>query len=136
MIQIRFASLKKLHLILDGQCFPLYLYESNEIEGGLFAFSRDKSSLLKTDSITENTTNNLRKKYSQPLIQPKDIFYYIYSLFHMKEYKNRFFNNLSRELARIPFPNNYENFKEISEAGFHLGNLHVNFKRQKNFPSK
>ena len=46
---------------------------------------------------------------------------------HSPEYRERFQNNLSKELPRIPAIKKYEDFKAFSKAGRQLGELHINY---------
>jgi predicted helicase len=57
-----------------------------------------------------------------------------YGLLHSPEYRERFKNNLSKELPRIPAVKKYEDFKTFSDAGRTLGNLHVNFEKLDPYP--
>ncbi len=53
-----------------------------------------------------------------------DIFYYVYGLLHHPEYRERYADNLKRELPRIPFA---PDFWAFSDAGRKLADLHLNY---------
>jgi len=53
-----------------------------------------------------------------------DIFYYVYGLLHHPAYRERYADNLKRELPRIPFA---PEFWAFSEAGRRLADLHLNY---------
>ena len=55
------------------------------------------------------------------------MFYYIYGLFHLPAYKERYEHNLQKALPRIPFIKDFTAFKE---AGKKLAELHVNYEKQ------
>jgi len=64
-------------------------------------------------------------------ITKKDIFYYIYGLFHHEGYKEKFANSLSRELPRIPMA---PDFRKFCEAGQALAWLHLNYDTCPRYP--
>ena len=43
-----------------------------------------------------------KKFYPEEKISKEDVFYYIYGLLHSEDYRNRYANNLSKQLPRIP----------------------------------
>lgn len=108
-------------LMFNGQCFSRYLYIDGE----------------KIDSISDEAFEHFKSAYgSESLKMTKDdIFYYIYGIFHSIEYRNKYANNLSKELPRIPRVENYEQFKIFSEAGRKLAELHVNYENQPEYPN-
>ena len=57
----------------------------------------------------------------------EDIFFYIYGLLHSEDYKNRYADNLSKELPLIPCVKKASDFWHFSQAGRDLGALHVNY---------
>jgi len=61
----------------------------------------------------------------------KDIFYYVYGLFHHDGYKEKFANSLSRELPRIPMA---PDFRKFCEAGEALAWLHLNYETCPRYP--
>jgi len=59
------------------------------------------------------------------------IFYYIYGLLHHPGYREKFADNLKRELPRIPF---LADFRAVSEAGRRLADLHVGYEEVEPWP--
>ena len=53
-----------------------------------------------------------------------DIFYYVYGLLHHPEYRERYADNLKRELPRLPFA---PAFWPFAEAGKRLADLHLGY---------
>ena len=60
--------------------------------------------------------------------------YYVYGLLHSPEYRERFQNNLSKELPRIPAVKKYDDFKAFADAGRRLVGLHVSFEKVSPYP--
>lgn len=122
-----------LHLIGDAQCFPFYFYDSIQSESRSDLFSRDEnySELTRQDGITNNALAHFNKNYPSALITKEDIFYYIYGLLHSEEYRQKFADNLSKQLPRIPCVKKIEDFWAFSKAGCSLSKLHVNYEAVK-----
>ncbi len=73
---------------VDGfRCFPLYTYA---LDGK-----------LRRENITDWALGQFRAKYG-PDVTKRDIFHYVYGLLHSPEYRERYKENLKRELPRIP----------------------------------
>lgn len=115
-------------LIEKGQCFPLHLYEEAQPDDGLFAASEDQASgLTRRDAITDEGFAHFQAAYPGQEISKEDVFYYIYGLLHSTDYRERFKNNLAKQLPRIPAVKTFEDFAAFRDAGRALGDLHVNF---------
>ena len=120
--------LPNLHNVDSGQCFPLYLYEDAQPEDGLFAVAEtDGSRLTRRDAITDIGLAHFQRAYPGQDISKEDLFYYIYGLLHSPEYRERFKNNLAKQMPRIPAVNTFDDFIAFRDAGRGLGDLHVNF---------
>ena len=103
--------------LLDAgaQGFPRYIYsENNE----------------KIDAITDTALEHFASVYNGISISKDDIFFYIYGILHSNEYIDKYKNNLSKELPRIPRVATHEQFKAFSDAGRKLADLHVNYESQ------
>ncbi|SIO29630.1 DEAD/DEAH box helicase [Vannielia litorea] len=115
-------------LIEKGQCFPLYLYEETQPDDGLFATSGDHAGgLTRRDAITDEGLAHFQAAYPGKEISKEDLFYYIYGLLHSPDYRERFKNNLAKQLPRIPAVKTFADFAAFRDAGRALGDLHVNF---------
>lgn len=111
-----------------GQCFPLYLYEATQPEVGLFTNLEDSSgNATRRDAITDEGLAHFQSAYPGELISKEDLFYYIYGLLHSPDYRERFNNNLTKQLPRIPAVKSYADFIAFRDAGHALGKLHINF---------
>ncbi|OOF62442.1 damage-inducible protein [Rodentibacter sp. Ppn85] len=125
-----------LHLIGDAQCFPLYLYEKNESEqaGGttdLFAKNAENHTACegytRRDAITDVALEHFKTAYPNENISKDDIFYYIYGLLHSETYHEKYADNLSKQLPRIPCVKCAADFWAFSQAGQELAQLHLNY---------
>lgn len=136
-----------LHFCGDSQCFPLYWYEEVESEsrtwfGELFptqaslfgakqltfadAVSTKSSRWERHDAITDAALSVFRESYTDETITKRDIFFYVYGILHSPEYRERFANNLKKELPRIPLARDFAAFRK---AGGRLADLHVNYEK-------
>ncbi|QHB18448.1 DEAD/DEAH box helicase [Mannheimia pernigra] len=118
----------------NGQGFPLYLYEKIESEnttnGDLFAENGKTviDGYERKDAITDKALKHFTEFYGeQENIQKEDIFYYIYGLLHSEDYREKYADNLSKQLPRIPRVKSAEDFWAFSNAGRELAHYHLNF---------
>lgn len=115
------------------QCFPLYLYEQQDKEpGGLF--EGQSSDVQQRDAITDAGLAHFQAAYPGEEITKQDIFYYVYGLLHSPDYRDRYADNLTKELPRIPCVKTYPDFRAFSDAGRRLGDLHVNYETAEPYP--
>ena len=122
-----------LHTMDTGQCFPLYLYEKPG-DGSLFGQEKaDKHGYIRRDAITEDALLMFQKAYGAGITR-LDVFHYIYGLLHASAYRNRFANNLSKQLPNIPLVADKKHFYGLTEAGEKLGGLHTGFDRVEPWP--
>lgn len=115
------------------QCFPLYLYDQHDEElGGLF--EGQSSGLQRRDAITDAGLVHFQAAYPGEEITKEDIFYYVYGLLHSPDYRDRYADNLTKELPRIPCVKSYADFRAFVDAGRLLGDLHVNYEAVEPYP--
>lgn len=136
--------LPDLHMMQTGQCFPLYLYDDPEGEaagadsqGALFGEQVAASTLRKRkDAITAEAVEYFQSAYETSPITREDIFYYVYGLLHSPDYRERFADNLGKELPRIPRVKTPGDFWAFSRAGRELTELHLNYETVAMYPAK
>jgi len=116
-----------LEMISKGQCFPLYLYEKTQPNDGLFADVCDQTKFERRDAITNDALAHFKNAYPNISISKKDIFYYIYGLLHNEDYRERYFDNLTKQLPRMPLLKTSSDFLAFSKAGRDLAELHLNY---------
>ncbi len=86
--------------------------------------------LVRRSAITDDALAHFRQPYSPEdaeNISKEDIFYYIYGLLHSEEYRERYADNLSKQLPRIPRMKHYADFVAFSQAGRDLADLHLHY---------
>lgn len=102
------------------------------MQGDLFDFPADKKTKKWTrrSAITDQALAHFREPYNDAArIEKEDIFYYIYGLLHSEEYRERYADNLSKQLPRIPRMKTYATFAAFSQAGRDLAALHLHYER-------
>jgi predicted helicase len=135
--------------LANGQCFPLYLYESTEESdeidfdgtGDMFAAKAGKSAAGKGGytrkyAITDSGLKHFSDAYPGEIISKEDLFYYVYGLLHSPDYRERYADNLSKELPRIPCVKITADFWAFSKAGRALAKLHLDYEKVKPYPVK
>ncbi len=101
--------------------FPLYLYP-DEPEKQLF-----DNEVHKADRIPNFTSEFLQAIKESLDSEPtaEEIFYYIYAVLYSPTYRKRYQEFLKIDFPRIPLPEDYEVFKELSNFGKELVDLHL-----------
>ena len=113
--------------MFNGQCFPLHIFEKPEADKGLLKEEVDENGYKIIDGISDKGFQHFRDAYPNKKFTKEDLFYYIYGLLHAPEYRERFQNNLTKELPRIPAVKTFDDFMAFAKAGRELGALHVNY---------
>jgi len=133
--------------MVGSQYFPLYLYDDPKLEtaetspkqSALFG-ELDQLTQISTakrrDAITAEGLLHFQSAYPGENISSEDIFYYVYGLLHSPDYRERFADNLGKELPRIPRVKTAADFWAFSEAGRKLADLHLNYESVEPFPLK
>lgn len=135
-----------LHTLDTGQGFPLYLYtepvdEDEQAESpitdipALLEPIKGESESVVTPSLMM-VWRTLHAVYPNEAISKEDVFYYVYGLLHSPDYRERYADNLSKELPRIPCVNTAAVFWVFSKAGRKLADLHLNFETVEKYPLK
>ena len=96
-----------------NQCFPFYIYNEDGTN--------------RRENITDWTLTQFRTRYRDETITKWDIFHYTYGILHHPDYRERYQENLKRDLPHIPFA---EGFWGFAKAGTRLADLHVNYESQ------
>ena len=93
-----------------AQCFPFYVYNQDGTN--------------RRENITDWGLKQFRNHYGDNTITKWDIFYYVYGLLHHPGYREKFADNLKRDLPRIPFA---PDFQAFASAGKQLAQLHLEY---------
>ena len=94
------------------QCFPFYVY--------------DEDGTNRRENITDWALEQFREHYKDKKIDKWAIFHYVYGLLHHPGYREKFADNLKRELPRIPFA---PDFRAFAKAGKKLAALHLDYEQ-------
>lgn len=111
----------------DGgiQCFPMYFYEERKDFNS--TDSNNENRYIRRDAVNDDVLASLKEKYMDETISKEDVFYYAYGVLHSQIYLERYSENLSKELPRIPYVNSVNDFWGFSKAGRDLAYLHLNY---------
>jgi predicted helicase len=129
------SRLPDLHILQTGQCFPLYLYDEahDQTDPDLFSGSTVLER-QRRDGITDESLAHFQAAYAGEVISKEDLFYYVYGILHSPDYRERFADNLSKELPRIPAVKKAADFWAFCQAGRALANLHLNYEIVEPYP--
>lgn len=126
--------------LAKGQCFPLYLYDEAAQEQAsdtqdMFATpAATGTQRPRRDAITDAGLAHFQEAYLGETIGKEDLFYYVYGLLHSSDYRERYADNLSKELPRIPRVKTAADFRAFSQAGRALADLHLNYETVQPYP--
>ncbi|MFL5703496.1 MAG: type ISP restriction/modification enzyme, partial [Ktedonobacteraceae bacterium] len=99
------------------QWFPFYTY------------AEDGSN--RRENITEWALKQFQEQYG-PEVTKRDIFHYVYGVLHSPQYRERYAENLKRELPRILFVGP-KAFPVFVETGARLADIHLNYEQAKEY---
>jgi len=101
--------------------FPLYLHSADS-----------KEKMLGEEVSKPERTPNFSKEFLEALQEtlgtepaPEEILYYIYAALYSPTYRKRYEEFLKFDFPRIPLPSDLEKFKNLSELGKELVELHL-----------
>lgn len=132
-------ALADLQVHFNGQCFPLYLYdekaEAQESRvSDMFSEPTADAPRKRRDAITDEGLKHFQDAYVGEAISKEDLFYYVYGLLHSPDYRERYADNLSKELPRIPRVKMASDFWAFSKAGRDLAHWHLNYETVEPYP--
>ena len=105
-----------------SQCFPFYTYNEDGTN--------------RRENITDWALTEFQTHYRDDTITKWDIFHYTYGFLHHPDYREKYQENLKRDLPHIPTPlasldrGVAADFWEFAKAGARLADLHVNYESQ------
>jgi predicted helicase len=129
-------ALPCLDTLEKGQCFPLRVYEPCEDQqyGSLFLKSETVGNYSVADGVSVFGLKRMRSAYSGETITEEDVFYYVYGILHSEDYRQRYADNLSKQLPRIPCVKSFSDFQAFAAAGRALGDLHCGYESVEPYP--
>ena len=121
-------TMPDLELIPKGQCFPRYRYRKvSDSQGEVF----DQPVLEQFDNISDTALHQFQVHYQNNAINKDAIFDYVYGVLHVPAYRERFANDLSKDIPRIPMAGDFHAF---ATAGTKLAALHLGYETCEEYP--
>ena len=120
-----------------GIVFPLYLYKENMgQEERIVNFNKEQydkiaKGLNYLPCYDDNVLIDPISKYNG-VLYPQALFDYIYAVLHSPSYRERYKEFLKIDFPRIPYPTDWEKFRDLAELGEELRQLHL----MEDLPSK
>jgi predicted helicase len=102
------------------QCFPFYTY--------------DEDGNNRRENITDWALRQFQAHYGIPITK-WDIFHYTYALLHHPGYRERYAENLKRELPHIPMLGTGDTFTTLVAIGQQLRHLHIEYETVEEHPA-
>ncbi len=122
-------TMQDLHFVAFGQCFPRYRYRQRaDSQGELPGIESD---VERIDNISDTALRAFRARYNDATIAKDAVFDYVYGVLHAPGYRERFANDLAKELPRIPFA---PDFHAFAKAGRELAELHLGYESCEEYP--
>ena len=103
------------------QCFPFYIY------------AEDGSN--RRENITHWALTLFQTRYGEQ-VSKHDIFHYLYALLNHPQYRERYAENLKRDLPHVPLLHSKEAFLACVAIGRQLMDLHLHYEEAKEYPLK
>ncbi|WP_048439237.1 type ISP restriction/modification enzyme, partial [Caenimonas sp. SL110] len=94
-------------------------------------------SILSENGASSNTgavQSHFQSAYCDDDLSKQDVFYYVYGILHSQEYRDRYADNLVKELPRIPRVKLAVHFWNFCAAGRKLADLHLNYETVEPYP--
>ena len=110
--------------------FPLYAYKENMgEEERIVNFNKDlydsiAKGLNYLPCYDDNILVDPTSEYNG-VLYPQDLFDYIYAVLHSPSYRERYKEFLKIDFPRIPYPTDWEKFRDLVEKGEELRHLHL-----------
>ena len=114
----------------NASVFPLYIYKENlGEEERIVNFNKDlydriAKGLNYLPCYDDNVLVDPTSEYNG-VLYPQDLFDYIYAVLHSPSYRERYKEFLKIDFPRIPYPTDWEKFRDLAEKGEELRQLHL-----------
>ena len=124
-------------LLGAGQLFPLYIYTENMgkeeriVNFNKALYDKIAKGLNYLPCYDDNVLIDPISDYNG-VLYPQALFDYIYAVLHSPSYRERYKEFLKIDFPRIPYPTNWEKFRDLAELGEELRQLHL----MEDLPSK
>ena len=115
-----------------AQCFPRYLYlMRTDVQNANLTIQQIDEPHDREDNISDTALHDFREHYRDDTIAKDAIFDYVYGILHSPIYHEKFANDLTKILPRIPFA---PDFRAFAEAGKVLAQLHLSYETCEQYP--
>ena len=98
-----------------------------------YTYNEDGSN--RRENITDWALAQFQAKYGTEVTK-WDIFHYVYSLLHHPQYRERYAENLKRDLPHIPMLHREDAFFACVNIGKQLMDIHLNYEQAQEYPLK
>lgn len=109
-----------------AQSIPVEWINDNT-QGFLFEFAGFDQN---EDTLNDKAISLFKERYDDKSITSSSVFSYIYAVLNSKSYREKYSNNLGKEMPRIPFLKDFWGWSNIGKA---LIDLHLNYEKAKPF---
>ena len=114
------------------QTLPRYTYdEPSDAQQGALLLDEPR----RRDNITDEALGAYRAHYGD-WVTKNHIFSYVYGILHSPDYRQRYSDDLTKLLPRIPEVATADAFRAFSEAGQRLLDLHIGYEEAAPYPLK
>ena len=98
-----------------------------------YTYNEDGSN--RRENITDWALTQFQAKYGSEVTK-WDIFHYVYAILHHPQYRERYAENLKRDLPHIPLLHKKGVFLTAVVIGKYLMDIHLNYEQAREFPLK
>ncbi|ODN31314.1 type ISP restriction/modification enzyme [Fervidobacterium thailandense] len=115
-------------MIFNGRGFPLWVrsgFEKNR--DNLFDFNARKI------NISQKEMSSFKQLYGKELTE-EDVFYYTFGILNSPDYVSKYFNELRKDIAHIPFVKGRDLFELFKEVGKAIADLLLNYETIDPYP--
>lgn len=111
-----------IHCMEQAQSIPIEWINDN-VQGSLFELAGYDQN---EDTLNDKALSLFKERYGDKSITSSSVFSYIYAVLNSKSYREKYSNNLGKEMPKIPF---LKDFEKWSEIGKKLIDLHLNYEK-------
>lgn len=111
-----------IHCMEQAQSIPIEWINDN-VQGSLFELAGYDQN---EDTLNDTALSLFKERYGDKSITSSSVFSYIYAVLNSKSYREKYSNNLGKEMPKIPF---LKDFEKWSEIGKKLIDLHLNYEK-------
>ena len=103
--------------------------DAMEVQANPDAEKYEKSSNINPDALA-----HVRAHYGNRRISEDDLFHYCYGALHHQGWREKYADDLRKDIPRVPLADTCAEFRAVVRAGQQLSNLHVNYESADPYP--